>query len=151
MAEPDVRIVGAQQLEQLARQLKEMGGAELRRGLFRGIERAMKPVKAAVRESALSSLPKKGGLNQRVARAKLSTKKRTAGRDVAIRLVASGGDLRRIDEGKVRHPVFGHRKVWVTEAVEPGWFSHPTEKAAPAARDEILAVFEDIREQIRRG
>lgn len=145
----DLRVEGAEQLEALARRLKEIGGKDLRRALLRGIERAVKPVKAAALVSARESLPRKGGLNERVAKSRLSTKRRLSGQDVSVRLVASGGDLRRLDEGRVRHPVFGHRKVWVTQEVQPGWFSRPAEAAAPLVRQELLAVFDDVREQIR--
>jgi hypothetical protein len=53
-------------------------------------------------------------------------------------------DLAAIDKGRVRHPVFGNRKVWVVQQVRPGFFSRPTDAAAERVRHEVFAVIDDI-------
>jgi hypothetical protein len=40
-----------------------------------------------------------------------------------------------MDRGMVRHPVYGDRKKWWTNRVQPGWFARAVEKARP----EVLA------------
>lgn len=130
----DVSVEGADKLAKLAKLLRETGDKELRRELTRGLQRATKPIKAAVTDAVLEQMPHGGGLNRRLARSKVSSKTST-GRDPRVRLLWKGH--RDLDRGKVRHPVFGNRDRWVDQQVPAGVFSDTVARRAPAARDEI--------------
>lgn len=154
----NVIVTGAEELEVLGRQLKELGDKELRRDLFRGFSRATKPLKEDVRRSALRSLPSRGGLNQWVADAKLATRTRVSGKTVGVRIAGSRSnkqlrksDLNAINRGRLRHPVFGNRKVWVTQMVKPGWFTDPLVAGADEVRQELVQVMDDVAERLARG
>lgn len=99
----------------------------------RNIRLIASPAIQAVRQSALDTLPKAGGLNQWVADATIKTSiltgPRTAG--VAIRARKTGHDLPRINAGVARHPVFGNRNAWSTTYVTPGFFTKPLDALEP--------------------
>lgn len=143
-------VADTEKLARLSAVLKRVGDQQLRRELYRGIQRATVPMKAAARASALQRLPKRGGLAGKVASSKLSTRTR-GGRNPSVRIVASGGvDLRSMDRGRLRHPVFGNRRVWVNQSVAARWFTDPMRATAPAARTEIAGVLDRVAVDIAK-
>lgn len=148
----DVRIRGAQQLGDLSKRLRAAGedGKGLRRELYRGIQRASKPLRAEAQQAARRELPQRGGLAAEVGRAKFSTRTR-AGRNPGVSIQAKGEAVRSTDRGFIRHPVFGNREVWVTQQVPPGWFTETMQAGAPRVRREILEAMENVAQQIARG
>lgn len=145
----DVRVVGAEQFQTLAKRLKTAGRADLRRELYQGINRAMRPARAAVRASALATLPSRGGLATRVANSKYRVSRRTTGSSVGIKLIATNRyDIGKMDRGRLTHPLFGNRRYWYEQAVRPGWWSQPVRALAPDARREIITAMNNIKEKI---
>lgn len=141
-------------LVKLGRRLKEAGDKELRRELFKALNRATRPLKLAAKESALTSLPNGGGLNVWVAKnVRIGTRNRLAGRNPGVRIQADrkGSDIAAMNRGRLRHPVFGNRQVWVTQQIRPGWFSRPMAAGAPAVRRELNHVLEDFAGRLERG
>lgn len=139
-----VELRGADQLASLSRQLKELGDRGLTREFSRAVTDAVKPLRAEVQASARQTLPHHGGLNEKVARSKF----RTVRRPLGIRVqVASSYSLRRLDQGRLRHPVFGNRDKWVDQLVTPGWWTRPTEAAVPAVQ---RAVQDAMDAMVRR-
>lgn len=150
MPDEDFRITGVDDLERLARRLKEIGDKDLSRELRDGIARATAHVRQDIEDAAERELPKRGGLNAWVAASKFSTSVR-GGKNPSVRLtgkrknkVGKQSDLAAIDTGRVRHPVFGNRKAWVVQQVRPGFFSRPAETGAELVRREVFAVIADI-------
>lgn len=148
----DLTVRGAENLAGIARALKEAGNGELRRELFKGLNRATKPLKADVKQSAIQLLPSRGGLNTIVANAKLTTSNRASGKNPGVRLTAKsqGHNLPPIDRGMVRHPVFGRRSVWVLQPVTPGFFTKPLNAGVGKVRLELLDVLDDIARKVTR-
>lgn len=137
---------GAESLAELGAKLKKLERGDLRRELLKSIRTAAKPLAEAARTSALGTLPKEGGLNERVASSKITSRTSLSTRSARVRLVSSMGRrrLRDIDRGRLRHPVFGNRDVWVTQQVTPGWWTKPMEDGAPAVRKAIVRTVDDI-------
>jgi hypothetical protein len=140
---PTVEVRGAEQLAALAKRLKDAGEKDLRRDLMTALTKSTEQLrKRSLPASARRTLPRKGGLNELVARSKMTSTRRTSGRQAGLRVVARNPNLqlRKLDEGQVRHPVFargGRPRVWVRQSVRPGWFTIPTETAAPGIRAEV--------------
>lgn len=120
--------------EQLARELRAFDGRrQLVQAMRRGLNRAVKPVRASIRAHALSILPAGNGLAAWVAAARITVKISYASRSAGVRLTGSRkslrdkSDLTRIDAGRVRAPSWGRRTPgnWHTQAVTPGWFTEP--------------------------
>jgi len=144
-----VEVIGVEQLAAVARDLKAAGDRELRRELFRGIQRGAKPLKPAAKAAALEELPQSGGLAERVAASKFSVNTRLGVRNPSIRIVGRGQigeetgktyDLDSMDRGRIRHLTYGKRP-WRDQEVKPGWFSDRMEREADTGvRAEILAA-----------
>lgn len=93
----------------------------------------------------------------RVAAAKF-TVRALAGRpgDARIRLQATARDGKRIDlralnEGRLRHPLFGDRRYWYQQQVAPGWFDRPIEANLPAFERAISVGVDNIVRQLNGG
>jgi hypothetical protein len=142
-----LKIVGAEQLAKLSKRLKETGDKEVKRELYKALNRATKKPKAEARARALLILPHRGGLAKRVAASRFTTRNRTTGKgDPSLQLIAKGtANIRGIDKGRVRHPVFGHPDRWTTQPVKAGWFSVPMKENEKEARREIASSLADLQ------
>jgi hypothetical protein len=147
----ELRIEGAENLSRLAVRLKDAGRNDLRKELLASIRTATKPTIAEVRASALDTLPSRGGLAALIAASRMSTETRLSGKRVGVRLRARNArNIRRMDKGRLRHPLFGNEKHWFTQSIPSGWFSEPIEKAAPEIRWEIGKGMARVTNKIAR-
>lgn len=144
----DVRITGADRLAAVAKQLRQTADKDLRKEMYRGLRRAARPLIADARENARRTLPKQGGLNERVARSRFKVSVRGSGRNPGVRISATGVDARVDTQGRDRHPVFGNRRVWVQQKVRPHWFEIPMRAGAPKVRRELDRVVVDIAKKL---
>jgi cytochrome P450 len=143
----DFEVRGRTDLKQVARDLKAAGNGQLRRDLLRRVRESVKPALPAIRESAASTLPKRGGLADRVASQPFSVRTSLAAGRVSV--VGKGmKELAVIDKGTLFHPVFGDRSRWSRQAVTPGFFTKPLEQRAPAIRSAVLKVISDVARKI---
>jgi len=138
----DVRIRGAEQLAALSKRCKAAGeqGKGFRKEVLRGIQRSTKAPKAETTRVAGSELPQRGGLAAEVARAKLSTRTRSTGKNVGVQIIAKGKYIRSTDRGFIRG----------TQRVPEGWFTETMQNAAPSVRKEIIDAMESVARQIAR-
>lgn len=149
----DFEVRGAEKFAKVAKDLKRLGDKGLSKELYAGLNRATKPLKAEAKKSAQDNLPKAGGLNRRVARARFSTRRRT-GRNPGVQIVAKGMDqLALMDQGRVRHPVWGNRRRWVNQPIPEaeGWFTTPMEEGKPEAQREIVKTLNSVAKKIPRN
>jgi tape measure domain-containing protein len=103
-----VEIKGADQLAALSKRLKELGDKDLSREFSRAITAATKPLVQDLRQSARETLPKRGGLNERVAKSQIRTQRRASSRTQGVRVVAKNPYvLARLDQGMSAIRVFG--------------------------------------------
>lgn len=147
----ELKVSGANTFGALSARLKEAGDKGLRRELFKALNRSTKPLKEAARASALAELPKAGGLAEKVAASQFSTRTR-AGANPSVRIVVKGlsvSNLRRIDRGSIRHPVYGNRDVWVDQKVDAGWFTKPMEGGTSLVRIEIEKAMSEIARRLQ--
>lgn len=145
----DVTISGAHQLHALSKRLKEAEDKGLKRELGRGIRKAARPLIVDVRQSARSTLPKRGGLAELVAKSKFGVRTRTSGQGVGVRLIGTSGiDLRSIDLGRVRHLVYGRPNSWVEQKVTPGFWTQTLQGGAPQVRLEIVGAMDRVARKI---
>lgn len=49
----------------------------------------------------------------------------------------STSNIARINDGTVRHPLFGNRRHWYTQSVTPGWWSNTVREISPKVRPAI--------------
>lgn len=164
-----VQILGTGQLLELSRRLRAAGGPRLRANTARRIRRAAEPLhrdlQQAIRTVHLPGSGRKvrGGPSPttRPLRATLAGAVR-----ISVRSGASPGarvwldkgrlpeDLRNmpwvIEQGRVRHPVFGNRKRWATQWARPtGWWSKTIQAGTPRMRAEVERVLGDVRRDLQ--
>lgn len=152
-------VKGADQLEALGRRLKAAGGNNLRKELLRGIRASNKGTIAKIRASARTELPHSGGLAELVSRSRIGTRTRLTGTGAGVTITGTGKNvrnLRGLNEGRLRHPVFAraeNRKhwAWVSQAVRPHWFDQPVTDDLPHIRKSIEQVMADVARRIEMG
>ena len=140
---------GADALLALSKRLKAAGQTELRKEFTKAVQAAAKPLIPKVRDAARNTLPKHGGLNERIARKPFRAQVRTGVTTAGVRITASKVDPR-IDDGRVYHPVFG-RKPGVVQHVKPGFFSETLADEAPKIAPDVVDVLADWAERIVKG
>lgn len=151
MADIDVRITGADKLTEVGKRLKAAGDKGLRKEFLAGMQRAGAPLKAEAQASARTHLPHRGGLAAEAAGSGFSVRTRTAGRSVGVRVVAKGRKVRALgalDRGRLRHPVYGNRNVWVTQHIAPGWFTGALTRHADVVQAQMLAAMDATLKKI---
>lgn len=145
----DLRVEGADKFAKLARALKEYGDKDLRSELYRGINRAVKPLTASVKASTDNFLPRRYALE--IAKSLKVRANRRAGRNPAIYLVGKAKtpkgkerDLASLNRGRLRHPLYGNRHYWFDQDVAPNWWDDPLIQGQDVVRREIVNVIDDI-------
>lgn len=148
----DFVIEGANQFGALAKRLKDAGDKELKKELYSAISRAAKPVAADVKANVPNYMPK-GYQATLSGSLRISTTKRASARDpgITIRARAKGKSEPRyvgpLDNGELRHPVYGNRNVWRVTTVKPGFFTAEVQKHADNVRNEISTAMQLVAEK----
>lgn len=151
--------VDAAQMRAVSRLVREAGDKELKKALTRGTGAAVEPAKDAVRSSARAELPHRGGLAVRVAGAKFRVQRLTGAApgivlSMSVAKESGGGkmDLKRMNAGSLRHPVFDQRHVrhrtWVLQRIPDGWFTRPLEALKPQIAREVAAVVQGVADAL---
>lgn len=139
---------------------KASAAASLPHGGGRGVRSYSRSTGLPTKKLRTSGRAHRGGgkttkvesLASRVVNARYSVKTR-AGGNPSIRLQATDSkgravNLRALDEGRVRHPVFGKWRANVPDQpVPPGWWSKPMEAAIPAVSEEVRAAVSRVVEK----
>jgi hypothetical protein len=143
---PSIEIRGGEKFAVAAAKLRR-GEQELPRELQRALVRSAPPLIRAAKASASARLPKQGGLNRVVAGARMRARPRANG----IRITADGIEqLKFTNSGKVRHPVHGNLKIWVTQAIPKAksWFDKPIRERADDIERELVKALDKIARRI---
>ena len=145
----NLSVNGVERLVRLAAAIKAAGDQNLQKELRKTIRDAGKPLRAAVRQGELAILPHRGGLDEYAARSKVTTNLRTSGSSAGLQVV---GNVKRLDEGFVRHPTFGHRGKgeWKDERVVPGCFTKPLILEAQKVRPQLERAMYELAQQLER-
>ncbi|KUH38383.1 MULTISPECIES: hypothetical protein [Streptomyces] len=164
-----VRITGTGQLLELSRRLRAAGGPRLRANMTRRIRRAAEPLRAdlqqTIRTLPIQAPPRRAGSRggssptSRPLRATIADairiSVRTGGNPGARVWVDKGAlppDLRNmptvINSGRIRHPVFGNRRRWVTQTASPLWWDRTVRTHMPRMTAEVARIVDDVRNQI---
>lgn len=113
----------------------------------RAVDRSARPFPAAAKRSAVVNLPKRGGLNLLVARARFTVRRISA---TTVEVRAKGIEqLANINAGLVNHPTYGHRPR-VTQRITRArdWFFKPMRKAKRETADELGDAMHRVAKRI---
>lgn len=120
----DVTIYGDSEAAALGAAFIRAGDGGLKDELYDAIRKANAGIEGEIRRSALSHLPRRNGLAEAVAQARISVHKAYGELGVGIKVTADHEyDLKGLDHGGNVHPLFGNRRHWYFQHVRAGWFS----------------------------
>jgi len=146
-------VTGGAQLRAIAVRLKETGEGGLRRELLRGLKTAAAPLIPELQAAAREHLPRRGGLNEQVAKQRITVSVQTGARTAGIRLVTRAPDTGQTDQGFVRHPTFGRRGKgdWKYQKLPnaAGWWSGTLAGKSPEVTVELMSVLTRVAERIQ--
>ncbi|HJR90329.1 MAG TPA: hypothetical protein VJ782_09260 [Aeromicrobium sp.] len=141
-------------LQRISRALKEAGDKGLQKRVSAAMRQEAKPLGERVLRAGAGKMPRRGGLSSRISsRGKVLISNSLGGKSasVTLRLKTSDGyDLRGLDRGQLRHPVYGHRKTWVRQSVPANAFTEAFEAEAPRFRQSILKAAQDTLNDVAR-
>jgi len=151
----DIRINGAQEFATLARELKQLGRADLRRELDAAVNKSVKPFAANVPKSLNAYLPDQYAAVLKP-ELKIKVRRRSSGRNVGVRLVATAvrpdrkqRALASLNAGKLFHPLWGSwQSPRQVQKVKPGFFDKPLLDDAKRVRRQLLMVFDRIARKL---
>jgi hypothetical protein len=145
----EVSIQGAAAYKRVAAQMRAEGNKDLSRKMSDALSRSLAPVRASIETEAGKAMPSgyrgllTGSLRHRMSR-------RNAGQTARIILAtyADGKqerrDVRSLNKGVLRHPLWGRKKVWYVTAITPGFHDRGVEDALEQAQDAMISVVEDF-------
>jgi len=136
--------------------LKEAGASGLRKELLAAEHRVTGPLIANQKLSVGKYLPNRYAAELAASeRVKVSN---LSGRNPAVRLRATAKtsrgkarELSRINQGMLRHPLYGNRRHWFNQAVRPGIYDEPLEQGAPRVRAEFIEAIRTVARKIEAG
>lgn len=147
-------------LDDLIRDLKSFEDRKvLTKELRKEIRKPVPEVRKMIRRRALVIMPQRGGLNVYVSETKITAQVKLSGRSAGVRLkggrnnsTGKKSDMRRIDQGKIRHPSWGRRGPgqWHTQTVPVGFFTGPAGEVE-TWRQAVLDAVDKSLVVIRRG
>ena len=145
------RISDNDALYELGLRLEAVGDGALQEKIYAKVEAAADEVKHKINDSARENLPKRGGLNEWIAIAPVFTRTKAGlHHDIAVFIIMTkqGHDLRSINRGRLRHPVFGDKENWVNQEIKPGYFSNPIKKNLGKIRRSVIAAADEALREI---
>jgi hypothetical protein len=136
------RLGGADEFYRVSKALKAAGDTGLRNELNKAVRAAAKPLVPKVRAAAREKLPKKGGLNERIAKKPYRAQTRTGVNTAGVRIVGTKVDPRINAQGRIQHPVFGRPGSTVVQFDQAarGYFDETLQQAAPQVQEDVVAV-----------
>lgn len=159
----DAKVLGARELQDVARRFREAGRKDLTRELRRALDKAVEPTEQAIVVGLPHYLPDRyAAVLSKSLRFKTSMK--TTGRDVSVRLVLTAHGVkteRQIrtlnNPGLLRHPVFprGRRSTWNwvrrPQHVRAGLFDEPVEAQRHRIRSDVVHAMHNVAQKITKG
>lgn len=147
----EIDVRGAEGLALVATAVRRLGtDRTIVNEMAKEIRAAVPPVRKGFKANALAYLPRRGGLGAWVARAKVTARIRRSASNAGVTLVAGrnsqGGrtDMKRMDAGKTRHPMWGNRSAWAPQTVKAGVFTDAvTDEGAQAFREATVRAVDN--------
>jgi hypothetical protein len=148
-----VKIEGTDDLQKIADALKDADKETIKK-VRAALRNAGKPLGRKVLERGAAELPHRGGLSAKIAAlGRVGVSSALGGRVATISVVLrmKGADLSKINQGNLRHPVFGNRAVWVGQPIRPGAFRRAFDAEAEEARKAALAAAQQVLDDVARS
>jgi hypothetical protein len=150
------RIQGTEDLQRIGTALKEAGDKDLQKAVSGAIRSEAKPFGERVLRRGAGEMPARGGFRARVlgqGRVGVSASLRGRLASVSVILRNKGVDLKALDAGILRHPVFarqGMSRTWVRQSVPQGAFSRAFDLESAPVREKALDAAQGVLDDVAR-
>lgn len=147
------QLNGADEFLRVSKALKAAGDTDLRKELHKAVQLAAKPLIPKVREAARSNLPRKGKLNERIAKKPYRSQTRTGVNTAGVRIVGTKVDPRINAQGRIAHPVFGRPGSTVVQhdSGTKGYFDETLRESAPQVQEDVVRVVRIFHARLLQG
>lgn len=148
-----LRLEGTDDLQRIADALAETGDKALINRVRKGLRDAGKPIGLRVLDRGADEMPHRKGLSDRIKETgRVSVNSALNGRvaNISVVLRTQGADLRAMNRGNLRHPVFGNRAVWTWQPVPSGSWSRAFEAERGEATAAVLKAAQDALDDVAR-
>jgi hypothetical protein len=146
-------VRGGAELRYVAGRLRKAAARDLTRELRAGQRSALRPLQREIKVEAAATLP--GGYGPLMAKAVRVSLRRGGGAVFVARVYARGRaelrDVRAVNGGTLRHPLFGNRGHWYTTRVRPGFVDRPADRVMDRVLDECAEAVERVLTSIARS
>lgn len=132
--------------------LQRLERANLRKELRAAMASASKPARMRVKADEMAFLPKRNGMAKKYAHVPTQTYS-VSGDQVSMKWKQhrKGSDLESLNRGRIRHPLFGHKRTWYNQAITPGMWSLSVKKEGAPIVDDMTRQLIEYTERIARG
>lgn len=152
-----VELKGADDFARFARALKEAGDKDLRKSVGKALREQAKPLGMRVIREGAQAMPRRGGFAAQVAQPRVGTRF-SGSKDPSVTLLLSdksNHDLKSLDEGDLRHPVFargGGKKDWrwTSQRVPARKFTEAFEREAPTVANAAVKAVQEVLDEVAR-
>lgn len=164
------RITGTGQLLALSAQLRRAGHENIRSSFQRRIRRSAEPLRDDLQDTIRSlRITSQGRGSGKRGGPSPTTRPLRATIAAAVRIsVRTGGDpgakvwldrsrlpddipmglVNRLNDGRVRHPVFGNRRRWAQQNTDPLWWDKRVRAHTDRITREVSRVADDVRQRL---
>jgi hypothetical protein len=141
----------AAELRDLGRDLRRAGEA-IRRQAGRTLDREGLPVGRRALAEGAAVLPRRGGLAALVADGRVTSTVRVGGTGATVTLTvdSSAVNVSALDDGPLRHPVFGNRAAWVSQSIEANWWTSRVKAEESRLADQLERDLADVAKRAVR-
>ncbi|MEU6527876.1 hypothetical protein ABZ869_01625 [Streptomyces sp. NPDC046928] len=166
----DIRVIGTGQLLELQRQLRRAGHENIRSSMQRRIRRAAEPLRdelqSTIRGLRITSQARRSGsrsgpspttrpLRGSIAEAVRISVRTTGNPGARVWLDKNllppdipMGVVNRLNEGRLRHPVFGNKRRWAQQNTTSNWWDKTVRAHTPRITREVERVVDDVRRHL---
>ena len=166
----DIRVIGTGQLLELQRRLRRAGHENIRSSMQRRMRRAAEPLRDDLQDTIrglnISSQGRKSGsrggpspttrpLRAGIAQAVRISVRTTGNPGARVWLDKNLlppdipiGVVNRLNEGRLRHPVFGNKRRWAQQNATPLWWDKTVRAHTPRITREVERVVDDVRRHL---
>lgn len=149
---PSVRVTGADKFRRVAAVLAEHeDGKALKRKLSKAIRDGAREIPVEQRAAVGVAMPHSGGLGAALEAAGYTIRTSYVGNaGVTITDSWRGHDMKAVDEGSIRHPLFGNRGHWYSQRVPPRVLTKVFLRHRRPVQVAIIAALDALAEEIAK-
>lgn len=149
-------VRGSAGIRRCVRDIRIARDVVLPESLVQGLSEAAEPLEREAKSELLSTMPSGyGPIVSAALMARVDVSRSGSGATISISARAPGRredrDLPALNQGRLRHPVFGNRRKWVVQGVPAGFWTRPANKTIRRIERQVARAVGRTAAAIRGG